>query len=38
MIADLIDETIMNRDNDTRLGEVRKRVNTLMENLPLFAY
>jgi glycine hydroxymethyltransferase len=38
MIADLIDEAIMNRDNDTRLSEVRKRVNTLMENLPLFAY
>lgn len=37
-IVDLIDETLMNHDNETRLAEVRKKVNQLMGHLPLFAY
>jgi len=37
-IADLIDDAIVNRDNDSRLIEIKKTVNTLMENMPLFAY
>ncbi len=37
-IADLIDDAIVNRDNDSRLIEIKKTVNTLMEKMPLFAY
>ena len=36
-IADLIDDAIVNRDNDSRLIEIKKTVNTLMEKMPLFA-
>jgi len=37
-IADFIDDAIVNRENETRLAEIKKNVNTLMEKLPLFAY
>jgi glycine hydroxymethyltransferase len=37
-IVELIDNVIENKTNDTRIGEVKKEVNKLMENLPLFAY
>lgn len=36
-IVDLIDEVISNIDNDSVLDAVRKKVNTLMQDLPLFA-
>lgn len=38
VIVDMIDEVIMNIDNQTVLSDVRKRVNKLMSNYPLFAY
>lgn len=38
MIVDLIDEVLMNVDNDTVLGQVRKKVNIKMKKYPLFAY
>ncbi|MEW6470544.1 MAG: serine hydroxymethyltransferase [Bacteroidota bacterium] len=37
-IADLIDETLMNRDNETRIADIRKRVNKMMGRYKLFAY
>ena len=37
-VVDLIDEVIMNIDNETVLSDVRKRVNKLMADFPLFGY
>jgi len=37
-IVDLIDEVISNIDNETVIAGVRKKVNTMMEEFPLFAY
>jgi glycine hydroxymethyltransferase len=37
-IVDLIDEVVMNIENELVLESVRKRVNELMSNYPLFAY
>lgn len=37
-IVDLIDEVLMNKDNDNVISSVRKKVNELMKDLPLFAY
>ena len=36
-VVDLIDQTLMNHDNDSRIAEVRYQVNTLMSERPLFA-
>jgi glycine hydroxymethyltransferase len=38
VIVDMIDEVITHIDNDTVIADVRKRVNKLMENYPMFAY
>jgi glycine hydroxymethyltransferase len=35
-IAQLIDKTLMNHDNETIIGEVRKEINKWMEGYPLF--
>ncbi|WP_400192854.1 serine hydroxymethyltransferase [Hymenobacter sp. B81] len=35
-IVELIDEVLMNHDNDTRIGEVRRQVNAMMRDYPLF--
>lgn len=35
-IVDMIDEVLMNHENETRLAEVRKRVNKMMEKFPLY--
>lgn len=35
-IVELIDEVLMNHDNETRIGEVKKKVNTMMEGFPLY--
>lgn len=35
-VADLIDETLMNKDDESVLENVRDKVNELMENRPLF--
>ncbi len=37
-IVELIDETIVNYDNDTKLKEIRTKVNNLMSNKPLFKW
>ena len=37
-IVDLIDEVLMNIDNDEVVEKVRKKVNQLMSQFPLFAY
>lgn len=37
-IVDLIDETLKNHDNDSKLAQIRSQVNTLMQKYPLFAY
>lgn len=37
-IVDLIDEVLMNIDNEDVIQEVRKKVNDLMGQFPLFAY
>ena len=37
-IVDLIDEVISNIDNETVINAVRKKVNEMMEQFPLFAY
>ncbi|MBN1116337.1 MAG: serine hydroxymethyltransferase [Bacteroidales bacterium] len=37
-VVDMIDEVIMNIDNQTVIADVRKRVNELMQEYPLFAY
>ena len=36
-IVELIDETLTNHDNDTRIGQVRQRVNAWLQDYPLFA-
>jgi glycine hydroxymethyltransferase len=38
LIVDLIDEVISNIDNEDVITSVRKRVNTMMKDLPLFAW
>jgi glycine hydroxymethyltransferase len=35
-VVDLIDQTLMNHDNDSRIAEVRRQVNALMSERPLF--
>ena len=37
-IVDLIDEVLMNIDSDPTISAVRKKVNKLMSDYPLFAY
>ena len=37
-IVDLIDEVLMNLDNEEVIANVRKKVNDLMRQFPLFAY
>lgn len=37
-IVDLIDEVLTNNDNEEVINSVRKRVNSLMKEFPLFAY
>ena len=37
-IVDFIDEVIMNIENESVLNDIRKKVNNLMQNYPLFAY
>jgi glycine hydroxymethyltransferase len=37
-VVDYIDEVITNIDNETVISDVRKRVNKLMKDYPLFAY
>tara|TARA_Y100000589_G_scaffold321098_1_gene351860 strand:+ start:55413 stop:56687 length:1275 start_codon:yes stop_codon:yes gene_type:complete len=37
-IVDLIDRTLMNRDNEEELKKIKQEVNELMSDLPLFAY
>jgi glycine hydroxymethyltransferase len=36
-IVELIDETLMNHDNDTRIGQVRQQVNNWLQDYPLFS-
>ena len=36
-IVELIDETLNNHDNDTRIGQVRQHVNAWLQDYPLFA-
>lgn len=35
-IVDLLDEVLMNHDNETRVADVRKKVNSMMERFPLY--
>jgi glycine hydroxymethyltransferase len=37
-IVSLIDQALMNKDNDSKLTEIRKEVNTLMSSRPLFTW
>jgi glycine hydroxymethyltransferase len=37
-VVDMIDEVIMNIENETIIADVRKRVNKMMADYPLFAY
>lgn len=37
-IVDLIDQVIVNKDSESTITEVRKKVNILMQDLPLFAW
>jgi glycine hydroxymethyltransferase len=37
-VVDMIDEVIMNIENETIITDVRKRVNKMMADYPLFAY
>jgi glycine hydroxymethyltransferase len=37
-MVDLIDRVIVNKDNETKIKEVRTEVNQLMKDLPLFAW
>jgi len=37
-IVDLIDETLKNHDNDTKIAQIRSQVNALMQKYPLFTY
>ncbi|MDP2112801.1 MAG: serine hydroxymethyltransferase, partial [Bacteroidota bacterium] len=38
VIVELIDEVISNIDNEEVILSVRERVNTMMKDLPLFAW
>ena len=38
LIADLVDIALMNRENTAILGDVRKKVNELMNSFPLFQF
>jgi glycine hydroxymethyltransferase len=38
LIADLVDTALMNRENTAILGDVRKKVNELMNSFPLFQF
>lgn len=38
LIVEFIDEVLQNHDNDTKLGQIRGKVNELMQKYPLFAY
>lgn len=38
VIVDLIDEVISNIDNEEKILKVKKRVNEMMADFPLFAY
>ncbi|MCC7303007.1 MAG: serine hydroxymethyltransferase [Bacteroidia bacterium] len=35
-VVDLLDEVLMNKDNETRISAVKKKVNTMMKKYPLF--
>ncbi len=37
-IVDMIDEVLTAPDSEAVIGDVRKRVNDMMENYPIFAY
>lgn len=37
-MVELIDQVIVNKDNESRILEVRKKVNVLMQDLPLYAW
>ncbi len=37
-IVDLIDRVIVNKDSESKITEVRKEVNVLMQDLPLYAW
>ena len=37
-IVELIDETIINHSNDTKIHSIKQRVNELMSNYKIFAY
>ena len=37
-IVSLIDETIINHSNDTKIYSIKQRVNELMSNYKIFAY
>jgi glycine hydroxymethyltransferase len=37
-MVDLIDRVIVNKENDTKIAEVKSEVNKLMKDLPLFAW
>jgi glycine hydroxymethyltransferase len=37
-IVDLVDKALMNKENDSTLNEVKKSVQTLMKDLPLFGW
>jgi len=36
LIAELIDEALMNHDNETRLKEIKTKVNSMMQGFPLY--
>lgn len=38
IIADLVDTSLMNRENSAILGDVKKKVNELMNSFPLFQF
>ncbi|KOY85250.1 serine hydroxymethyltransferase [bacterium 336/3] len=38
LIVEFIDEVLQNHDNDTKLVQIRGKVNELMQKYPLFAY
>jgi glycine hydroxymethyltransferase len=37
-VVDLIDEVLMNKEDEGKIEDVRKRVNEMMKGYPLFAY
>jgi glycine hydroxymethyltransferase len=37
-VVDMVDEVIMNIENETIISDVKKRVNKIMKDYPLFAY